>query len=139
MNIIVTSHGDLCLGLIDSLEMLAGEQEKVIAISLKKNDTGQFKEEFRLLVEEKLSEPTLILCDILGGTPYNESHQLFLEHPDYLRVVSGVNLAMLIECTLSVASMTSLQELSEVAINSGKQSIEEVLLETNIEEDEIEF
>lgn len=138
MNIIVTSHGNFCLGLIDSLEMLAGKQEKVTAIPLKKDDTGQFKEKFRLLVEEKLPEPTLILCDISGGTPYNESFQLYLEQMAYLKIVSGVNLTMLVECALSLDSVSSLQELTKIAINSGKQSIEEALLENTIE-DEIEF
>lgn len=139
MNIIVTSHGDLCLGLVDSLEMLAGKQKKVESLSLSKEDTGQFKEHLRSLVQEKIAEPTLILCDIVGGTPYNESYQLFLENPDVLRIVSGVNLAMLTECALSLVNDLTLEELVEVAITSGNQSIQKAQYDNDIEDDDIQF
>lgn len=122
MKIIVTSHGDLCTGILNSYEMLAGKNENIIPVSLKEEDTGKFEEELTQIVN-KTNEDILILCDIFGGTPYNISNYLYLERSDRLRVVSGLNLPMLLETGLSLNSSVSLDEIVNVAIDAGSESI----------------
>ena len=58
-----------------------------------------------------------------GGTPYNESYRHFLMYPDKVKVVSGLNLAMLMESGLALNNAVDLQELVDIAIDSGIQSI----------------
>ncbi|MEY8292663.1 PTS mannose/fructose/sorbose family IIA subunit [Carnobacteriaceae bacterium 52-44] len=101
MKIIVTSHGDLCEGILDSYEMLAGKNENIIAIPLRENDTGEFENKITELVKS-IDDDILVLCDIYGGTPYNVSYYLYLEQSNRLRVVSGLNLPMLLETGLSL-------------------------------------
>jgi len=139
MKIIVTSHGDLCEGILNSYEMLAGKNNNIIAISLKENDTGEFDEKITEVVKS-IDEDILILCDIYGGTPYNIAYYLYLEESDRLRIVSGLNLPMLLETGLSLNNSVSLDDIVNVAIESGAGSIkeaEEINLENevNLEED----
>lgn len=133
MKIIVTSHGDLCEGILDSYEMLAGKNENIIAIPLRENDTGEFENKITELVKS-IDDDILVLCDIYGGTPYNVSYYLYLEQSNRLRVVSGLNLPMLLETGLSLNNCTSLGEIVNVAIDAGKDSIKKAE-EVNLEED----
>ena len=43
MKILVTSHGALCNGILESFEMIAGQPPNIISLSLSKDDTGQYK------------------------------------------------------------------------------------------------
>lgn len=122
MQIIITSHGNLCTGILNSYEMLAGKNENIIPISLKENDTGEFEKELTEVVNGT-EEDILILCDIFGGTPYNISNYLYLEQSNRLRIVSGLNLPMLLETGLSSNSTISLDEIVNVAIDAGSESI----------------
>lgn len=139
MKIIVTSHGNLCEGILNSYEMLAGKNDSITAISLKENDTGEFERELTNII--KLTEgDILVLCDIYGGTPYNIAYYLYLEESDRIRVVSGLNLPMLLETGLSLCNSISLDNVVNVAIDSGTDSIkkaDEINLkkEMNSEED----
>ena len=73
MHIVVTSHGSFCTGALSVYEMVAGKTDGICAVSLDFNDTGQFTPRLREVVEAHLDEGVLILCDIIGGTPYNLS------------------------------------------------------------------
>lgn len=128
MEIIVTSHGGLCTGILESYQMLAGSSNNIIAIPLTSDDTGQYKERLNQFIEKNKDQRLLILCDIAGGTPYNESFQNFLKYPDLIRVVSGLNLAMLLEVSLSATTSESLEDLASLAIKAGTQSVVQATL-----------
>lgn len=137
MKIIVTSHGDLCDGILSSYKMLAGENEDIISISLGKDDMGEFQEQLEKTINNTAGE-ILILCDIYGGTPYNVSYYSYLEQSNRIRIVSGVNLPMVLEAGLSLHSPISLDEIVNVAIEAGSKSIkvaEEISMNEEIEED----
>lgn len=76
------------------------------------------------------------MVDIPGGTPCNQGTFL-LEQFDNLRIVSGMNLLMLLECLIRCEQM-SVDELVEVAIRSSKDSIHEVKLMKNEGSDELD-
>lgn len=137
MKIIVTSHGALCNGILESYQMIAGSTNNIIAIPLTPDDTGQYKKSLKQVIEKYRQYQLLILCDIAGGTPYNESFQNFLKHPDSIRVISGLNLAMLLEVGLAVENIDSINDLANLAIKSGMQSVVQAKLvsdsDSNIE------
>lgn len=140
MKLIVTSHGELCTGIMKSLEMIAGKYPDIIALPLKENDTGEYKKNLEALIQDAIkSEPVLILCDIIGGTPYNESYHLQLLHPESVLVVSGLNLAMLIETAIQEKSFSSLKDLAVIAEQAGHISITIAGTEPEDKEEEIEF
>lgn len=121
--LVVTSHGDLCNGLVHSLEMIAGKTDTVYTISL-----NEGIEAFSQSMENHISEllttynEILILCDMKGGTPYNEALKQQLTNPGNIKLVAGVNLPMLVEVSLNL-QLLSLEDLVSLAIESGKISI----------------
>lgn len=121
--IVVTTHGDFCKGIVDSYDMIAGKSESIHTISLKE-DIEEFSTSLSELVSNLLVnyEEILILCDLKGGTPYNESMRQYLTHPEKIKLVSGLNLPMLIEVSLQLQTL-SLSELAALAIESGQVAI----------------
>ena len=138
MKIIVASHGDLCNGLIHSYSMLAGDNDYLVPISLKENDTGQFKKNLEKLLE--VNDDFLILCDLYGGTPFNEALYFFQKYPDRIRVVAGVNLPMLLELgfTVQTNNEINIDELVNIAINVGSESLRAEDIDTLSEKEEQE-
>lgn len=137
MKIVVTSHGEFCTGLVSSYKMVAGETDEIFAISLNDSGIGEYSKKLTEKLEELLKEDkVLVLCDIKGGTPYNESFKFFLDHTEDIRVVSGMNLPMLIEIGLILQSIDDLNILADMAVNAGKNAIEQIVLDDDQEEDE---
>lgn len=130
IGISVTTHGDLCNGLLHAAQMIIGEQEGIEAVSLDENGVDDFTSR----LEEKLDElvekynQVLVLCDLKGGTPCNQSLKYSLMNEGKVKVVAGVNLPMLIEASLGRSNVADLDELASLASDSGKQSIEFITL-----------
>jgi len=137
MKIVVTSHGSLCEGILESYHMLAGQNVDLISIKLG-NDDSEYKKEINDIYEKYKEQGILFLCDIVSGTPYNECYKLFLNDNVNIRVVSGLNLAMLLETGLALPLTNDLDALAGDAIYAAKQSI---TLAKDIEEsnEEIDF
>lgn len=123
MHIVVTSHGSLCTGALEVVEMVAGKMPRICAVSLPFDDTGQFAGSLREAVEGRLEEGVLVLCDIVGGTPYNEALRLSLEHPDRVSVLANMNMPMLLEAGFALDAATSLDELRRIALEAGVESL----------------
>lgn len=101
IHIIVTSHGGLAEGLMESSNMLIGEQENVECITFAP-DMGA--EELNEIYAEKITEVSnenqyLILCDIKGGTPFNVVSRYSFKN-DNVTVIYGVNLPTLVTALL---------------------------------------
>lgn len=121
VNILVVSHGDLSIGLLDSLSLLIGSEKNICALSLKE---GMNPELFKQKVQDTISSlddgsGVLVLLDLFGGTPSNVCMQLL--GSNHIECVTGVNLPMLIEC-VSQSSDCTLDELVHVAIKTAKNS-----------------
>jgi mannose/fructose/sorbose-specific phosphotransferase system IIA component len=122
IHILVVTHGKMAEGIVHSAKMFTGEAENVEFLSLME-DMGQ--EELSDLMNKKLKrvstdEQFLILCDIIGGTPFKVSSQ-FSFNNENVAVFYGVNLPVLVHAILSregqsLNSLTS--ELGEVSRES---------------------
>lgn len=98
-NIILVSHGLLAEGVKSSLEMIAGKQPNLYTISLTPDsDNLQFGEELENMMGT-LSGKTIIIADLLGGTPANVSLQKYMDNPD-VEIMSGLSLPVALECVL---------------------------------------
>ncbi|MEH7501531.1 PTS mannose transporter subunit IIA [Neobacillus drentensis] len=122
--IIVTTHGALCKGLLETAEMMVGNLENTFSLSLDEEGITKFSESMDKLINDLkgVYNEILILCDLKGGTPYNQSIKHFFLNPDVVKVVAGVNLPMFVEVYLQLQSV-SLEELLKLAIETGQQSI----------------
>ncbi|MDF7638258.1 PTS sugar transporter subunit IIA [Lactobacillus sp. ESL0791] len=138
MKIIITSHGGFCTGILESYEMLAGKSNLLIALPLTPDDTGQYKKRLTQYLSANKTESILILCDLCGGTPYNESYAAYLRNPEKIGVVSGLNLGMLLETAFAAENGTKLDDLVEIAIDAGHKGIKKAE-EDEKKSQEIEF
>lgn len=140
MKILIMSHGDLCIGMLSSYKMLAGNYnlDNITALSLSDNDTGEFKTSINEFVNQNKDNDILMICDIAHGTPYNEAMELCLNNSKKIAVVSGLNLPMLLEVGLS--SVDILEDLADLAVFSGVGSISKLdVSELNVVDDDLDF
>ncbi|QIW16495.1 PTS sugar transporter subunit IIA [Pasteurellaceae bacterium RH1A] len=94
MNLILISHGDFATGLLGTAEMILGKIPHAHTVCLYPHEgSDDFKAKFEQALAKCQGE-TVVLCDILGGTPCNVAMR-FLTNPE-LSLYSGMNLPMVI-------------------------------------------
>ncbi len=125
ISILIVSHGELAAGLLNALQMLTGEQERVDALGLLESEAP---EDLVERIREKVNEMddgdgVLIAVDLYGATPFHSSARLFLESERKIEVVSGVNLPMLAEIMVNRED-TSLEDLVKQAYQAGLSGIQ---------------
>lgn len=99
VGIILASHGEFANGIKQSSEMIFGPQQDVQACCLYPSEGP---DDFRKKLEDAIAtfsdqDQVLILCDLWGGTPFNQSSALIKGHEDTWAIVTGMNLPMIIE------------------------------------------
>lgn len=138
MKIIVVSHGSFSKGLIESVQMLAGEQENLVAY-------GLYPEETVTVLTEKLEkeilntskdEEILFLTDLFHGSPFNAVVSLMKDYT--FAHVTGINLPLMLGVILGRHANKSIQEICDEMITSASDTVIDVnkLLEDNEEDEE---
>lgn len=124
VNILLVTHGTLGEAFINSAKMIVGSTDSIKAISLL--PTHGSEEFIKMLGEEinKYSDNILILTDIFGGTPSNISAMLSRDKD--VVIISGVNLAMVIEAMLNRMEYNNI-ELGELVKKSAEESIQDIM------------
>ena len=129
VGVVVVSHGNLAGALLSTAELIAGECPNASALEL---GTDESPEAFRkrLLAalevrEEGLPTEWLVLTDLLGGTPHRVASMLRdeLPSPEACAVVSGVNLAMVVDALLSCEGEADAQGLARHVASAGLQQV----------------
>lgn len=127
MNVLVTTHGSLCKGLLESYEMIAGTNLAIHTLSLTDEGIETYSNQLKVLVDKLIKEgQLLIMTDIKGGTPFNECYTLAMENPSAIQIMTGVNLPMLLETGLALSGERSIEELVEIGINAATKAIESI-------------
>lgn len=117
--ILVLTHGNAGEALVKSAEMIISTLENVQAFSLL---PGMSPEEFIEIVKahlDTLRKGVLILTDLFGGTPFNVAMALSKNYD--INVVSGVNIAMIIEGDLLRNNLSG-RDLAEAVQQVGKKA-----------------
>lgn len=92
MHLILISHGDFAEGLFDTAEMILGEIKNAQTVCLYPHEgTSDFQQKFEQALAKTAGE-TIVLCDIMGGTPCNVA----MRYLDRISLFSGMNLPMVI-------------------------------------------
>ncbi|GGP07775.1 PTS sugar transporter subunit IIA [Oceanobacillus neutriphilus] len=112
--IILAGHGDGCLGMKQSTEMILGEQTHLYAVSLSSSESAQdYHKRLHSLIDKSRkngNDELWILTDIKGGTPGNVA-TLIGKKEKNITVISGYHLAMIITaCTDSHITANNLIE-----------------------------
>lgn len=138
MKVIVVSHGSFSKGLIESVQMLAGEQEKLVAY-------GLYPEETVATLTEKLeteikntpkNEEILFLTDLFHGSPFNAVVSLMRDYNFYH--ITGISLPLMLEVVLERYAEKSADEICQNVLASATESVKYVnqLFEEKQEEEE---
>jgi mannose PTS system EIIA component len=111
IGVVVITHGQLAIELVNAAEMIVGDLPQFTAVSIGWHDEmNDARDEIAQAIERVRGEAgVLLLTDMFGGTPSNLG-MTFLE-ANRIEVITGVNLPMLIK----LASLRSSQDLLAVA------------------------
>ncbi|MCI7443126.1 MAG: mannose/fructose/sorbose PTS transporter subunit IIA [Clostridium sp.] len=125
VGIILASHGEFAKGILQSSEMIFGQQENVKAVTLMPSEGPN---DIRAKLEEAIAsfenqDEVLFLVDLWGGTPFNQANTLFEEHKDKWAIVAGLNLPMLIEAYGARFSMESAHEIAAYVLQPGREGV----------------
>ena len=124
IGVLVATHGEMAKGLFDAIDIICGTQEKFSIVSLKRGqDAESFGEELGEKINELNSdEGVVVLVDLLGATPMNQS-ALNLYKSDNVDVITGVNFPMGVTATMERYCFSDIKELVEKIKNDGKDSV----------------
>lgn len=111
IGVVVVTHGQLAVELLNAAEMIVGELPQFTAVSIGwHEDVNDARADIEAAIARVRGDKgVLLLTDMFGGTPSNLG-MTFLE-ADGLEVITGVNLPMLIK----LASLSSSLDLLAVA------------------------
>jgi mannose/fructose/sorbose-specific phosphotransferase system IIA component len=122
--LLIVTHGRFGEELIESARMIAGDINQIAALSL---EAGQEPSDYQRQIDqvlEKFPKGSVILADILGGTPCNSSAASSEKYS--IGIVSGVNLPMVLEA-LYLREKMSGRQLAEALVRAGKDGVRDVL------------
>jgi PTS system mannose-specific IIA component len=120
IGILVVTHGDVAKELVNALEMIVGDQERVEALSIDwEVDVDVAKGSIGKALALCGRKNVLVLTDMFGGTPTN----LVLPFAgDGIEVVTGVNLPMLIKaCQIRTKPLA---EVARLVCAQGRESVQ---------------
>jgi len=123
VNIILISHGEFCEGLLKSLIMVTGDDYGIKTLALY---PGMTADTYREKLDEN-SEGTLILADIVFGTPFQSAAYMSKTHK--IGLVSGMNMPMLVAVASERTESSTLKDLIEIATNPDYHGIQGTLFE----------
>lgn len=127
IGICVVSHGELAFGLKDSSELIIGEQDQFSIVGLRHGDDfEEFKESVFNAIQNVNDEMgVLVFVDLFGASPYNSvlfNYPKFRANNIQIRLVSGVNLAMILEAC-EQRNHNDLETVFNKVIRTGKEYI----------------
>ncbi|MEI5993827.1 PTS mannose/fructose/sorbose transporter subunit IIAB [Candidatus Enterococcus mansonii] len=135
-NIVLISHGEMAEGVKVSLEMIVGQQANVHTVSLRPDgDNIQFENELNEKMKA-LNGSTLIIADLLGGTPCNVAIKNYL-HVENVEIIAGMTLSIVIEAVVNqqvaVKELICLAKENIVDVKAGMHQAEQEISEANLE------
>ncbi|RXF34542.1 PTS mannose/fructose/sorbose transporter subunit IIAB [Enterococcus faecalis] len=137
-NIVLISHGSMAEGVKVSLEMIVGRQEHVHTVSLRPDsDNLQFEKELNEKMKA-LNGTTLIIADLLGGTPCNVVTKNYL-NVDGVEIIAGMTLSVVIEAVVnqqaSIKELVCLAQENIVDVKAGMNQAEQEISEASKEKE----
>ena len=122
--IVLTSHGSMAQGVLETSKLFFGEQAQMKACCLNADDNpDDFVDVLKEAIKEvDTGDGVVVFCDMLFGTPCNCMARIIGEdlESDAIQVVTGLNLAMILQIlAVREASEVSMEEL----LNAGKDGI----------------
>lgn len=122
--ILVITHGEFGIELIKSAEMIMGPQQNLRALALRPGESvDDLREDASKIVQEneKNGLETILLVDLLGGSPSNVSLSLLSKYD--LHILTGINMPMLIELLTFYQTVEDTNNLIQTVQGTGTSGI----------------
>lgn len=94
-NLILVSHGNFCVELKKSAEMILGPLDNIHTVSLLPHEgEAEFTEKFDAITDS-LEEDYIVFADLMGGTPCNIASKKIMTGETF-ELYAGMNMPMII-------------------------------------------
>ncbi|HJC50454.1 MAG TPA: PTS sugar transporter subunit IIA [Candidatus Anaerostipes avistercoris] len=138
MKVIAVSHGSFSKGLVESVQMLVGEQENLVAYGLYPEQTvASLTEKLEAEIEKTPEEEEILfLTDLFHGSPFNAVVSLMKDYDFYH--VTGINIPLAVEAMMGRYADKTAAQICEDLLNAAPDTVKYVnqLFEEESEEDE---
>lgn len=125
MKIILVSHGSYSRGLLDSVQMVLGNQEKLVAYGLfPEEGPGHLTEKLEAELQTSGEEDILFMTDLFHGSPFNCVVSLMRDYR--FHHITGINLPLLIAAIISRNGGASVAEVCDGVMELASGSIMDV-------------
>ena len=129
VGVLVVSHGNLAQSMLECVDMLVGVPGQFACVGIQ---YGEAPENFYNKLREKAEEidtgdGIIALVDLYGGTPNNNVVRLSMERN--IRVITGMNLPMVMAAAVEREETTTLAELVDLLLKTGQNEIMEFILQ----------
>lgn len=135
--VLLVSHGLFAEGIKDSLEMFVGVKDNVdCCILASTEDLAVFEAKLQAKLDTyDGDDQVLVLADLIGGSPLTTTMKLLANKYDQenFKVLGGMNFATALSAVLNIEN--GLKDACETALREGKNALNELVLETDDEED----
>ena len=122
--VVITTHGHAAKALLDTCEMIVGEQDNVRCVDFVPGENGEvLGGKIRAAAAElDTSAGLMLLVDLWGGTPFNAA-SLIADERENCEVVCGVNIPMLVSVLMERDDTDDLATLVQIALNEGADGV----------------
>lgn len=144
INFVIIGHANIASGLLSAVELILGPQKQIQCVELLVDDTlTEFKSKLkRCLSQANSNHPYLVFCDLLGGSPFQVAATEALQS-DFIQIVYGINLGMLIEMISLRDSEYEIKDMVDAAVRTGinqvgyldKEKVFSTISDTTLDED----
>ena len=136
IGVILASHGEFAKSALETVEMIAGKQEDVVALGLSSEmGADQFERDVCAAYDKLTSECDLVvaLCDIHGGTPFNVITKVIMKgYP--LIAFTGMSMPVVIELLISRDTLDTPSAVKNLIVSAHKQTLSEIVMPKIAEE-----
>jgi mannose/fructose-specific phosphotransferase system component IIA len=120
--IVVAGHGTLPAALLSTTELIVGPLSDIVPAGLAPDESPDtYAETLRTAIGHD-GRRVLVLCDLLGGTPFNVASAIARRSPRIV-CLAGVNLAVAIEAVMADGDLDDV--LIERLLEAGRSGIAE--------------
>lgn len=120
--LILASHGKFASGILTSLELICGKNEKVETMDAYVKADYDLNKEIKELIEKNKENELIVVTDIFGGSVNNEFLN-YIHSPNFY-LVAGMNLPLLIELATQLEFADSIPDLINHSLTNSIPTIQ---------------
>lgn len=142
LGIVLATHGKLGSGMKDAAEVIMGNTENIVTVSLNPGDDVDKLgcKISNAILEVNQGDGVVVLVDLISASPYNQAviavNNLDPELKDSVYIIGGVNLPMLLEIINHQILKTKVEEIEKSAVSQAQNCINSWHVPVNADTDD---